>query len=530
MTTHPDEPISMDVLEQSWTTLADRLSTSRQAAAFSLQTDLYLKNLRRNISSFEQYTKQLIFRKKVYLEAHSKAELVQEWNHFIQHSAFNAAIKPRKLVGQILSYYIHDLVKDKVFIQYIQDNPSSFYSKKGLRDFYFLIFQHLYRQENDDLLNQWAKVLAQYFQGLKEAGSLNRIGSLLPRYQKISETIEVCASVEKGFLLKDFEHYLKSLLDCAEDRERKDLNLLEQYYRRALGFDSLPEGIRLYCQQHLFSVYLFEYKTDTDNLVTLNKLLDPFCQMNGLNGRDNFLKMIEEAYGGSSSLKKLPVLLKECIKKFLLRTIGDPRLHNAEWNSLKSYHRPVYDALRYWFVEADFDLFFDFAFRHSPDIHRRKELWIQFLKQAHDFRVFLPTSSYKQFQKNLTDQTRNAQVYENADPITGFVMCLENLIIYEAVESGNAAYVYDMSELALLNLNEAKQVIRFVKNLFEENKKPTIGSKKGLAHTCLAPVPGDWNQDERRSRRFTHDQYKNWHEQVLHYLKSEHYILPDNSG
>lgn len=529
MTNSPDEHISLDDLEQQWLVLSEQILHPQEILK-PLNSSVCLRDFRKSIFELEKYnrSKRQISVDKVSYKSYSQEEILALWEELLKRPDLQTNTNVlRILVKETLYKGIQFIFANYRFIQLITANPEHFFTPLWLRRYYFFFFNTVYLSDEYTLTKPWANVLGACYDHLKFEGSLYRSGNIKVRYIPLVKTLELTTVESEGLKLELFEDYMNTLLQLAPQKALENIAVLEQYYRQSLGFEILPNGIRLYCQKHLFNIYLFKYLNDVNDVSLLSNLLEQFCTLDSSIGQEHLVCLITEAYGGPGSLKKLAQPIRNCIQGFLLRTIKDPRLNNTAWSSLKARNKPIYDGLRYWFVEADFDLFFEFAFRHSRDDHRRKELWGKFLKQAHDFRVFLPSNSHRELQAQLKDENRHAQVYTNYDNITGFIMCIENLVIYEAVETGNAAYIYDLAELESKSSHDASTVLSCISHLLEKNSLPGyMGTRSALAHTYLAPRPDEWD-GRTKSRRFTHDRNLFWHDQVLEYLKRYYLIVPD---
>lgn len=529
MTNSLDDSNSLDALERRWRTVSEQMHRPQNLMK-PLNTDLCLRNLRKSIFDLGRYNKSLASsphdssRRNTYTEE----DILAFWEEIKRRPELQNNEKAiRTLLKETLNKGVYSILTDDLLNQLIDTHTLLFFTPMWLRRYYFFYFDSLYLSNNQTLQMIWGKLLGQCFGHLMKEGSLHRHGSIKLRYLPLVETLNFTITESDGLKLELFEDYMKKLLQLAPLAAKEDLASLERYYRISLGFDILPSGIRRYCQKHLFNIYLSTYKDNLGDTTYLNNLLEQFCPLDTSIGQDHLVSLITEAYGGPSALKKLALPIKSCIQSFLIRTIKDPRLNDTAWKSLRARNKSIYDGLRYWFVEADFDLFFEFAFRNSRDDHKRKEIWSKFLKQAHDFRVFLPSFSYNEFRSQEKDENKHTQVYRNNDHITGFLMCIENLVIYEAVETGNAAYIFDCAELEVNPSHDAKMVLRYLSHLFEKNAL-LGGSRTALAHTSLAPLPTDYNSRNIKSRRFTHDRNLIWHDQVLDYLKRNYLIVPDS--
>jgi hypothetical protein len=529
MTSFHEGNVPIEELERRWKTVSEGLRRPQNLLK-PLNISLFLRDLRKSVFELERDNKSKPQRASVGAgnKTYSEKDVIEFWEEIKRRPDLQNNAKALKILGRESLYKgIHPILGDDLFIQLIKTRPILFFTPLWLRRYYFFFFDTLYLSDDLTITEVWGQVLGQCFEYLKKEGSLYRNGEIKVRYAPLVKTLSLTTTETQGLKPQLFEEYMETLLHIAPQKAMENIYTLEQYYRLSLGFDLLPSGIRRYCQKHLFNIHLSKYLNDIHDTVRLSNLLEQFCTLDTSIGQEHLVNLITEAYGGPAALKKLPQPLKNCIQGFLLKTIKDPRLNNVAWNSLRARNKPIYDSLRYWFVEADFDLFFEYAFRNSRDDHKRKELWSKFLKQAHDFRVFLPPYSHLEFRSLEKDENKHTQVYKNHDNITGFIMCIENLVIYEAVETGNAAYIYDLAELETKPSREANMVLRFLSHLFEKNcLLAYTGSRAALAHTNLAPRPEEWD-GYNKSRRFTHDRNLLWHDQVLEYLKRYYLIVPD---
>lgn len=190
----------------------------------------------------------------------------------------------------------------------------------------------------------------------------------------------------------------------------------------------------------------------TDKPKLLDKLLNTFCH--GLKIQETARKRFQvlwQALGFSEG--RYTTEERQCVQSFCLSQLEDPRLAPHNWLPLKQLDEPMYQRLLFWFNEADFNLFFKFAFHGSPDLHGRQEFWHQYLHLATDFRVIV-SSQLKRHEfikianKELGYTAIQPFVNKNGTQ-TGevFVLRMGDALVCEFTKEGNAVYIYNKSKI-----------------------------------------------------------------------------------
>jgi hypothetical protein len=116
----------------------------------------------------------------------------------------------------------------------------------------------------------------------------------------------------------------------------------------------------------------------------------------------------------------------------------------------------------------------------------------------------------------------------NYSSLTSFVLRIDEKLIFETVEQGNAAYVYDIKTLKQkTSLSETeKLVLKFFQYCFIENRTQPIAVSHYLSHTGLAPQGNQSSFIHRPHWRFIHDRYFKWHEFVSAMMMQLHGLYP----
>lgn len=298
------------------------------------------------------------------------------------------------------------------------------------------------------------------------------------------------------------------------------------------------------CLTILFSDLLTKYEhlpySSHLKLLELNKLLTCFCDFNS-GDESTFQRFFEfwDQFG-----ERLVKEEKQCLKSYLLTQLGDPRLKKQAWFSFQILNEEYcgnlncYKAILYWFNEADFKLFFQFAFEGKPDPHGRSECWSRYLPYAEDLKIFLPNKQKcMEFQALAKEEGVTLKPYLNGSRRTAFVIKIEDILIYEVVETGHAAYVYNLKS-KIFNTQRLQPEVEGIKsfvdfcfgeenNYLDEEEYAEINTEHFLRHTVLADDgKNEWGFKHKENWRFTHGQDLVWIESVRNMMRQLHKLSP----
>lgn len=402
-----------------------------------------------------------------------------------------------------------------------------FLERFTINRWYRFYWDILFYQYDKAVMAEWGRALGGWFGSAMNNPDITNH----PRMMAWKRCMQECLHTSTDLILprKRTEAYVDEIRRSLPLEDQQDITRLTQAITQKLGVPQASRGVRRYCEKYLFEALLNRYIDDVTNITVLQQLLFQFCDWQVPDGLERFNTLVEKVFNGPKGLLHLDVGRRHIIERHLKGTVGDPRLKHAAWGRCQGSYPELYRFIKAWFVQADFELFFRFAFEnsHSFDPHQRKQLWTQYLSQAEDFRVFLPKNTYQEFLKTETDEARRSIVYKNLDEITGFIMLLNNVLIYEAVETRNACYIYDLE--ALEKDNQQKEVSR-IKEFVSEVKQGKSGrllksSMQLFKNEHLAPLPKDTNNHPHR--RFIHDKDLKWHGEVRQFLRTQFYIDPD---
>lgn len=406
-------------------------------------------------------------------------------------------------------------------------NRHAFLNRLAIKKWYRFYWDAIFLQHDPVIQAEWGRALGAWFGPAMSDPDIVNHTKLMPWKACMLACLKSNAS---AFSLSPdaTKAYVDACYQKVSDLDKQDLNRLTQAIAQQIGIPTDSVGIRLYCEKYLFDALLNRYLNDVTDTTVLEQLLSQFCDWTKPEGLERFNTVVQKSYEGPEGLVNLNERLKGVIQTHLKSTVGDPRLKHADWGKCQGQFPELYRRIKAWFVQADFEFFIRYAFGQSNkvDTHRRNKFWSQYLSQAEDFRVFLPERIYKKFMQEEPDVAQRSLIYENLDDITGFVMLLNNVLIYEAVESPNAAYIYDLEVLRNDNRNEAIQITKFVKEM-EQGKTSSNRkhSRRLFKNEYLAPLPSEAYKEPHR--RFTHDKDQKWHWEVSHFLSKNFFIDPD---
>ena len=292
--------------------------------------------------------------------------------------------------------------------------------------------------------------------------------------------------LEKHSLLLDFEDYKakKSHKAYFQTEAEKMFTLLEnQKISDEALFSSILEitSNKFYLQffpsdffiDYILSKYFYhlleKYLANRFDFDLFKTILYSFTNLSSRKGCERFIKLFKGIEWNINEREKRE------IKSFVKNKLGDPRINKSDWQILREIDENVYIKIRYWFNEQDFNLFFEFAFAGKADPHRRKECWQKYLYYADDLRIFLANQNEINKFKKLTETKDFDLLIKpilNHSTLTSLVIKIDRLLIFETVETGTAAYVYNINSIkskASLSQNEKTLLnffdIYFIKNL-----------------------------------------------------------------
>ncbi|MBU6195975.1 MAG: hypothetical protein KGO93_00225 [Cyanobacteria bacterium REEB446] len=364
-------------------------------------------------------------------------------------------------------------------------------------------------------------------------------------FQLSNSKIQINNLFEKHSLLLDFETYRKEKSEQVyfQAEAEKIFILLEN---QSINDENLSESIleiasnKFYVKffpndsfiDHLLSKYfhylLEKYLANRSNFDLFKNILHAFTHLRSRKGCERFIKLFKTIEWNINEREKSE------IKSFTKNKLGDPRINKSEWQILQESDEGVYKKIRYWFNEQDFNLFFEFAFKDSPDKHGRKECWQRYLYYADDFRIFLP-DRYKinQFKK-LTEKKDIDLFIEpilNHSSLTSFVLKIDQILIFETVDTGTAAYVYNINSIKnkpSLSENE-KILLRFYDTYFGKNISVPIRLRDYFIFTDIVY---DAKKDQASFRRSPHWRFSRsnrfWNESVTCMMKELYELTPRN--
>lgn len=517
----------IDVIEK----LRRQVDQSFNLSTNFIQSPHWLKQIKKNTAELQEANKrrqiQASGRRQHAKETLSDEDLFAACQEFLSRQPHTDHLTTFEyLINQVRKRELAKAIALPGWQSHCWHHRQAFQDRFTINRWYRFYWNTLFYQHEKAVMAEWGRALGTWFgPAMSDPDIVNH-----PRMAPWKTCMSECLHSSTSFILprKRTEAYVHQIYLTLSPDEQKDIKRLTQAISQRIGVPASSRGIKRYCEKYLFDALLNRYLNDVTDTAVLEQLLKQFCDWTKPDGLERFNTVVQKAYDGPEGLVNLNPKLKATVELHLKNTVGDPRLKDAAWGRCQGQFPELYRRIKAWFVQADFEFFIRYAFGHSNkvDTHRRNMFWSQYLSQAEDFRVFLPEHIYKKFMQEEPDVAQRSLVYENLDDITGFVMLLNNVLIYEAVESPNAAYIYDLEVLRNDNRNEAIQITKFVQEM--EQGKSTTNRKRSrrlFKNEDLAPKPGEaYNEPHRR---FTHDAQQNWHWEVRHFLSKHFFIDPD---
>ncbi len=140
---------------------------------------------------------------------------------------------------------------------------------------------------------------------------------------------------------------------------------------------------------------------------------------------------------------------RERLKEFILShpNLGDPRLPGFESNwdqNAASTHQIIE-----WLSQSDIKFFFDLFIENKSDVQGRKQFWLKYAHLVTGTRVIVSESDQRRLVKQLADLSAKnkyskliAELRENAERSTAFMMDFGKVKVVEFSLSGHACYFY----------------------------------------------------------------------------------------
>jgi hypothetical protein len=345
----------------------------------------------------------------------------------------------------------------------------------------------------------WLELLEDWFFQL--SNSKTRINKLFEKHSLLLE-FEVYRK-EKSHL-EYFQAEAEGIFSTLKERKLSDESLSESileiasnnFHVKFFPSDSFID----YLLSKYFNYLLEKYLANRFNFDLFKNILHAFTHLHSRKGCERFIKLFKAIEMNINDREKNET------KSFTKNKLGDPRIHKSEWQILRDSDEDIYKKIRYWFNEQEFNLFFEFAFKDSPDKHGRKECWLRYLWYADDLRIFLPDQyRIKEFKKLTEKKDINLFIEPilNHSSLTSCVIKINEILIFETVDTGTAAYVYNINSIktkASLSENE-KILLKFYDNYFGKNVSVPIRLRDYFIFTDIVY---DAKKDQASFRRSPH--------------------------